>query len=320
MNIMFDNINYLYLLLPLLLVLNKNINKKYLEFSEYVMNKILIKKYSPSKFSLLYFIMFYILIIFALAKPYIDNGEIKTNNKYTNVIVALDMSKSMFVEDIYPNRFMFAKSRFKELLKLEKGMRISLLGFSSQTFLISPLTEDKNSLEFLSKNLNVDSYNLKGTSIMTLLKSANDLFLKEDNKNLLLLTDGGDKTDFTDEINYAIKNNIKISIYNIGTKKGGPLKEENGKYIKNTKGSIQILKINPNIKKLAEKTKGIYKEVSYDNSSIKDIYNYFKLDEKSIYKKEITIRDKKELFFYPLLLSLLFLFLNFFDLNIRKNK
>ncbi len=65
----------------------------------------------------------------------------------------MDISNSMFANDIYPNRFEFAKRKFEELLGVLKSARVGILGFAQRAFLVAPLSEDYNSLRFLVKNM-----------------------------------------------------------------------------------------------------------------------------------------------------------------------
>jgi len=252
-------------------------------------------------------------MIIALSRPIIKQGEITVKSSFINMIVGIDMSKSMFANDIYPNRFEFSKMKFYDMLPLVNNMKIALLGFSSQTFLISPLTEDFHSLRYLSENLNMENITLKGTSIITTLKSANEMFDSEDKKIVLLFTDGGDSDNLEEEIAYAKQNNIVVYIYNIGTQKGGIIEDKNG-ILKDEKGDIVVVKLNKDIKKLAIETGGGYMEYSLKKDDIKllvdSIQNKFKPKDES----DSTIEDSKEIFLLPLIISLVLFFISIFSI------
>jgi Ca-activated chloride channel family protein len=233
------------------------------------------------------------------------------------VIAAIDISKSMFCDDIYPNRFKFAKEKFFESLNYLKDARVALIGFSSRTFLISPLSEDFNSLKFLAKNLNTDYLTLKGTDFLALLHSANDLFIEKKYKNLLIFTDGGDKKDFSKEIEFAKEHNIRVFIYNIATKKGGVIKDQNG-VVKDKEGNIVIVKRNEKIKALALKSGGAYMNYSLKRGDIKSLIDEMRRGIKEKERVKKSIKDKKELFYYPLWLMVLTLFMALFSLPRRR--
>ncbi len=314
--ITFYNIEILWLLLLLIPLIYFMSTKSYeldTIFSKRVLDKIQIKNSSLSKRAKnILLISTIALTIIALARPQIDRGEIKVKSSFINVVTAFDMSKSMFANDVYPNRFEFAKKKFLESLNFFKKSKIALIGFSSQTFLISPLTEDYYSLRFLAKNIVTDYLSLEGTDILNLLNSSNELFGDEKRKILLIFTDGGDEKDFSKEIDYAKKHNISIYIYNIGTIKGGVVKEQNG-VLKDKNGDIVIVKRNDKIKELALKSKGAFMTYSLSKDDIKLLVDTIEKRYKADNEENSTIKDRRELFYYPLLLAIILFFATLFS-------
>jgi len=259
------------------------------------------------------------LVIVALARPQMDNGEVKVKSSFINVITGIDMSKSMFANDVYPTRFAFAQQKFLGSLEYFKNAKVALMGFSSQTFLISPLTQDFNSLKFLTKNMRPEYLSLSGTDILTTLSSANEMFGEEKKKILLLFTDGGDQKEFDREIAYAKEHNIVVYIYNIGTTKGGVIKEKSG-VLKDKDGNIVVVKRTDNIKALAMNTGGAYLNYSLAKDDIKLLVDTIQAQFKAKEEQSSTIRDKKELFYYPLGVAILLLFMALFSLHSLTNR
>jgi Ca-activated chloride channel family protein len=290
-------------------------------FAKDVASKLISKNSGLNhKTRMIFLIISYIFIIISLSRPVINNGEIKVKSSFVNIIVGIDISKSMLANDIYPNRFEFAKKKFLDMLNHLSNTKVSLMGFSTQTFLISPLTQDFHSLKFLTNNFQVQNLTLKGTDIMNTLESADELFSKEKNKILLLLTDGGDNDDFDGEIEYAKAHNITVYIYNIGTQKGGVIKDENGEVLKDSSGNIVVTKLNSTIKRLALQSGGAYLEYSLSSDDIKlitdDIKNKFKAKKESI----DTIKDTKELFVYPLMVAMILFVMGIFSMPRNKER
>jgi Ca-activated chloride channel family protein len=319
----FHNIHFLWLLLllpPLVLLLKANKSEFGSRFSQRVLKKIEIKNSAISKKTRgIFLIISMALVIVALARPQINNGEIKVKSSFINVVVAIDMSKSMFANDVYPNRFEFAKKKFFESLKYFKNAKVALIGFSTQTFLISPLTQDFHSLKFLAKNLSLDYLSLKGTDILATLQSANNLFGEEKKKILLLFTDGGDQKDFTKEIEYAKAHNISVYVYNIGTDKGGIIKDKNG-VLKDKNGDIVVVKRNDRIKELAIETGGAYMKYSLAKDDIKLLVDTIQSRYQAKEEESSTIQDREELFYYPLGLAIIFYFMALFSLPKTKGR
>ncbi len=308
----------LFLIVPLIFLLKEDKSGLGSVFSKSVLKKIEIKKRRlPKKIRNIFIILAIAFSIVAIARPQINHGEIKVKSSFINIVAAIDMSKSMFANDIYPNRFEFAKMKFFNALENLKNAKVALIGFSTQTFLISPLTEDFNSLKFLAKNLKLDYLSLKGTDILSTLKASENLFGKEKKKILLMFTDGGDEKNFDKEIAYAKEHNIVVFIYNIGTTKGGVIEDKNG-VLKDKKGDIVVVKRNDAIKELALKTGGAFMTYSLNKDDIKTLTQTI---QKSFKAKEVensVIKDEKELFYYPLALALVFLSLALFSLPRRE--
>jgi len=311
------NIEFLWLLvfvIPMVLMIKNKKNSIEKIFHHNLFQKIKLKDNGLShKTRMLFFIGGYIALVIALARPIINNGEIKVHSSFINMVVAFDMSKSMFANDVYPTRFDFAKKKFIDMTQYLKNTRVALIGFSDQTFLISPLTQDFQSLKFLTSNLNINSLSLNGTDILNTLKTANDLMANEKKKILFLFTDGSDQKDFSKELAYAKAHNITIYIYGIGTLKGGVIQTPNG-VLKDKNGDIVVVKLNENIKTLALKSGGAYMRQTLKEDDIKmlvdEIHNHFQAKEDGI----TTIQDKKELFVFPLLFGFLFFMISFFSL------
>ncbi len=280
-----------------------------------VFSKDILKKLSSKKGGLSQKVRTYLLIaslffgIVALSRPQIDNGEIKVKTKSKSLVTAIDISKSMFLKDLYPNRFEFAKAKFKNLLDNLKDTKVALLGFSDRAFLIAPLTSDYQSLKYLADHLKANYLNLKGTSILQALYSANDLMKSKDKKAILIFSDGGDKKDFSKEIEYAKNHNIKVFVYATATKKGALIKDKNGNMVN--------LKLNEAIKNLALKTGGAYMEYSLNSSDMRELAQIIE-DKLSIEEtKEESIKNRVELFYYPLTISVILLFIGLFSLPRR---
>jgi len=251
-------------------------------------------------------------IIVALARLVINNGEIKVKSQYIDTIVAFDISKSMQAKDLYPNRLEFAKQKFFDMLNSFKNARIGVIGFSSRAFLISPLTSDYATLKYLVKNMNLDYISLAGTDILEALKTTNQLLKSSKHKALIIFSDGGDKEGFEEEIAYAKENNIKLFIYGVATKKGGIIKNKNS-IVKDKKGNIVVVKLNDKIANLATESGGSFMPYSLKKNDINYLVDDIKAKFKAKTTKENSIKDIKELFYYPLALGLLFFALGIFS-------
>lgn len=310
-----QNIEALYLIIPLLVLWFFIGNNK--TDIESFFNKEVLKKISTgvdtfsSKTRLRLLILAMIFMVIALSKPVWNIADIKVEKRLRDLVIAIDISKSMFANDVYPNRFEFAKNQLLNSLAYVQKTRIALLGFSNQAFLISPLTEDFSTLQFLLEGLNLSEINQKGTSVFNTLQSSIDLFHEDDDKSILLLTDGGDDRDFSAAISYAQKHNIKVSVYDISTQKGSAIADDKG-FLKDENGNIVFVKSNPNIAQLARQSGGKYLKYTFKNTDLATLINTQAGGRTT--QKNTTIKQTQPLFYYPLSLALILLFMTFFSL------
>ncbi len=304
---------YLMLIPAIFLIILIATNKSYIDkfFDKEILEKLKLHNSALSKSarnSLLFLAL--ILMIIALSRPVLPKGEVELKSKGYDIVVALDISKSMLAKDFYPNRIDFAKRKVKEFIKLNQNSKIALIAFSNRSFIVSPLTNDSETTTYLLENLNTSSITDGGTSVISALNSANRVLKEQKDKIVVIFTDGGDSSEFQNEINFAKENNLRVYVVSIATIEGAPI-EENGGFIKDESGKIVISKINPAIKELAINSNGAFVEATLMSEDMKAIANHIKTSlQKSEFKSK-AIKDYVELFYYPLGLAVLILIFAF---------
>jgi len=308
------NFEYIYfMLIPSLVLLYLIItNKSEIEriFEKDILNRLKINMGLEKnlKIFLLFFALF--LMIFAISRPVIQKGVVEVTTKKGSLVIALDISKSMLAKDIYPNRLIFSKQKILNLLNEIKEAEIGVVAFAKEAFIVSPLTSDFDTLKFLLKNLDISYITLQGTNFLAALEVSNSLFEKKEDKNLLIITDGGDQKDFSKEIEFAKKNKIKIFVLGVGSQKGAPI-EIDGGFLKDKNQNIVITKLNENIQYLAKESKGEFVRAKISNEDIEKIVSL--LNFKKSQKKE-KIVDQIELAPYFMGVALFLLSIVFFSI------
>ncbi len=302
-----------------LIITNKDTFQKY--FSKEVIEKLSIKNTYMNKTTrnILLFISL-ILMIISLARPVANEKEQSFKQEVASIVVAIDVSKSMLATDLYPNRLVFAKQKLLNLIDLSKKNAIAVILFAKSSFILSPVTQDFNSLKILVENLNPGINFNNGSNIFSTLETTNKLLKGYENKNLIILTDGGNNDSYEKEIEYANKNKINIYTIATATNKAAPIKLDNGDFMTKKDGSIVTVSLNENIKNLSFNTNGGYIKYSNSNEDIKQILN--DIDKKSS-KKELESKKFKtytELFYYPLATSIFLLLIAFSSLPNLKRK
>jgi Ca-activated chloride channel family protein len=296
------------LLLIVLLLTSKNSMEKY--FSKDILDKLAVGGKALDKNTrngLLFFTL--ILFIIALGRPVINQKEQDIKQKLIPIVVALDVSTSMSATDIYPNRISLAKEKLKQIIALSQNATIGVLLFAKDSFVLSPVTEDFVSLNYIVKNLETNLNFPNGSNIFATLDATNYMLEDFNVKNLIILSDGGNSDEYKEEIAYAQDKNIAVYTIGIATKKGAVIPDKQGGYLTNKDGNIVTVTLNESIKELSLQTNGGYVDFNLDNSDIKAILNRINTQSQ---KEELSVQKFKtytELFYYPLALGLFFFLL-----------
>jgi len=129
----------------------------------------------------------------ALAGPRWGSRMVTAETKGLNVLIAVDISRSMLAEDQSPSRLERAKRHASRLVQDLTGDRVGLLAFAGQSFILSPLTIDADALHLLIDALDPDLTTAGGTELARALSQGRELLFAGDpvaDRVLVLFTDG----------------------------------------------------------------------------------------------------------------------------------
>jgi Ca-activated chloride channel family protein len=187
------------------------------------------------------------LSVVALARPQWGFEWQEVKRKGLDILIALDVSKSMLTQDVKPSRLERTKLALKDFLKKLNGDRIGLVAFSGKAFLACPLTVDYNGFMLSLEDLDVRSVPRGGTNIAEAIREAIKEYDQTPSqyKAVIVLTDGENLEGVPLAAAKAAKEKgIKIYTIGIGTKEGDLirvpdvfgdnafLKDGNGNFVK----------------------------------------------------------------------------------------
>lgn len=172
------------------------------------------------------------LLIVALARPQKTNEYIEQWNEGINIVIALDISESMRIEDFSPNRLEAAKNVAIDFVAGRLQDRIGMVVFSGDAFSLAPLTSDYDLLFELIKSINFEMIESRGTAIGSALAVAVNRLREEQqdqetdaeqaSKVLVLISDGDNTAGNIDPIMAAkLAQAYNIKIYTILVGKTG---------------------------------------------------------------------------------------------------
>jgi len=248
------------------------------------------------------------LLAFCLAGPKFGTVFEEVRRRGVDLVVAVDVSKSMLAEDFAPNRLGKATHQLSALLEKLEGDRVAILPFAGEAFLLCPLTLDYSAARLYLGILDADSIPTPGTNIAAAIETAAKAFEQMDRKHkiLLLLTDGEGLTgDAVKAAEKAGEQGLTIYTIGIGTPEGVPIpirdNEGNLQYKKDRAGEVVLSKLDETtLEKIALVTGGKYYRSSYGEMELDWFIEQLAKMQKKDLKSQVISRKKERYFAFAL--------------------
>jgi Ca-activated chloride channel family protein len=167
-----------------------------------------------------------------------------------DIIVALDVSRSMMADDLAPNRLAAAKKAVEQLLDHVAGDRVGLVAFAGSAFLVCPLTADYDITRLILADLGPDTIPKGGSSLASALVEARRAFrgTSPGGRILVLVSDG---EDHTGQIGPALerlrRDGVAVIAAQVGTREGGLIPLSGGNFVKDRSGAVVKSRSNPEV-------------------------------------------------------------------------
>jgi Ca-activated chloride channel family protein len=289
--------------------------------------KELIAQYSSKRFltKFILFVCAFGLCVFAVAGLVIPDGTQKINRRGTDLMIALDVSKSMLAQDIQPSRLERAKQVVSKIIDNSPDNKIGLVVFAGRAYLQMPLTVDHEAAKMYLSSASPDDVPTQGTVIADALKMCYAAFNPKEKtfKSVLLISDGEDHDDEAIKVTKELaKDGIMVNTIGIGSSQGAPIMDPaSGQYKKDDKGETVISKLNEQeLSDIAKNGNGIYQLYTNTDAVASNIQNQL-----SKIGNEATISDSsyasfKQYFQYFLGAAFILLLLEFFFSEKKKLK
>ncbi len=167
-----------------------------------------------------------VLLVTALARPQFGSRIETVRREGQDVLIVLDVSKSMLAEDIVPNRLEKAKHAIGTLIGSLEGDRVGLVAFAGTAFVQCPLTLDYGAARMFLNAMEPDLIPVAGTAVGEALEKALSAFGEENRKHrvVVLITDGEDHSgDALEAAAAAAEQGVVIHTVGIGSTEGVPI-------------------------------------------------------------------------------------------------
>ena len=203
------------------------------------------------------------LALFAAARPQWGKSMEKTVTRARNVVIAIDVSRSMLAEDVRPNRLERAKADVADLIDSLAGDRCALVAFRRTGVVVCPLTTDHGYLRSALERMSLESAPRGETDLGSAIRAALSALdpAADDHNAIILISDGGDlRGEALKNAEAARKRGIPIFTVGIGDpKRGATIPAEDGRGVQKFDGKPVTVKLEETaLKAIAEASKGAY--------------------------------------------------------------
>jgi len=279
----------------------------------------------PLKFGLM--MLAFAFLVVAMANPRMGNKTQSVKREGVDIYIALDISRSMWAEDIKPNRMERARQFAQKLVKAVRGDRVGLILFAGHPYLQMPLTTDYAAAQLFVQTASPKLDITQGTAIESAIDMVVELGQKEEQKKqraLIVITDGENhELDAIKTAKHAKSKGVTTYVIGIGTESGAPIPIKDAGYAQfqlDKSGQVVQSKMNTDlINKIAISGGGnFYKANSNADLVIaKLVHKMSKLEKTEFEQQEFDVYESYFQIFVAI--ALLLLVFEFF-VSYRKSK
>lgn len=259
-------------------------------------------------------------LVIALANPQIGRKREKVKRQGVDLMIAIDISRSMLAEDIRPNRLARTKQFVSQLIDELGGDRVGLILFAGNAYLQVPLTSDYVALKSLLKTVSTELAPSQGTAIGEAINMATQSFEEgqTEYKSMLIISDGEDhEGDALEAAREAAENGMVILTMGVGTPEGSPIPVyRNGKRTSDRKrdknGSIVLSKLNETmLQQVAAAADGHYARLGQGRQEVGEVIRFLAgMEQKEFDERVVT--DFQDQFQWFLGLAILLMAIEYF--------
>lgn len=240
----------------------------------------------------------------------------KNNRRGIDVVIALDVSKSMLAVDLQPNRLERARQLISRLMDKMPDDRIGLVLFAGKAYLQMPLTTDHGAARLFVAAASPDAIPQQGTVLSDAMEMSARAFNTKERrfKSVILVSDGEDHDTRAGKVAEEMAaQGVMINTVGIGSAEGSPIIDPaTNEYKKDLSGNTVISKLDEHLlKTIAQKTNGVYVRMENSDETINALFKQLSQIEKRA-TGDTSMLNFTSFYKWPVLAMLLFLLLELF--------
>jgi len=210
----------------------------------------------------------------ALARPQWGFREVPIPQSGVDVVVAVDVSKSMLTRDVPPDRLALVRKEMRRMLDSVASARVGLTAFAGRPTILVPLTSDLSAVGSFLDVLTPDIAPVGGTDLGAALGSLEELGKSSSARKVaVLFTDGGDLEGKAREAAGRLKGKgVQVFVVGVGGDKASPILLPDGSTLRDPEGNIVTTRLEEdNLRDLADLAGGRYLRLNPTGHGLGDV-------------------------------------------------
>ncbi len=212
--------------------------------------------------------------ILVLAGPVWEQQAVPVFETRSAEVIVFDLSLSMLVEDVVPNRLTRARFKLRDLLSRTGDTQVALIAFSERPYVISPLTDDAATVRAFVPSLAPGIMPVSGSRLDLAIDKGSELLAQAGiaGGQLVVISDA-DATDAdVAAATRAAGAGHRVSVLAVGTEKGAPLQNEEGRFYVDADGEqiVPGLQLSA-LRKVSEAGGGYFSQLAADDRDLEGL-------------------------------------------------
>jgi Ca-activated chloride channel family protein len=208
------------------------------------------------------------LLAATLAGPQLGYDTLEVPHRGRDVIIAMDVSRSMLATDVAPTRLQRAKLLAEDLVGELGSDRLGLVAFAGSAFLQAPLTLDHGAVLAAVDELDTDLIPKGGTNIAAAIRACEEAFGKAEgfSRAIVIISDGEElDADGLEAARQAGAAGIRIFTVGVGSEEGSEIPLGPGEFVRDQSGKVVQSRLDAaRMREIAEVTGGFYVPLDED--------------------------------------------------------
>ena len=236
-------------------------------------------------------------LVFAVARPQFGTRVETLRRQGQDVMVALDVSRSMYAGDVAPNRLERAKIEIGRIIQRLDGDRIGLVAFAGDAFVQSPLTADYGAAMMFLGAMDPTLMSTQGTDLARAITVSIEALEETppENRIVVIVTDGEDhEGGLAEAIAAATETRTTVHTVGVGSPEGVPLPdvdgvEARGRFRRDDQGNVITTRLNETaLQDIAMQTGGDYHRVGQGAGGLGRLLERIEDGGREVESREVT--------------------------------